>query len=457
MKRRTFIIQSAIGTAAWKDIGSNLPAPNFNSSKKVKSVCIIGAGFAGLMAAHTLKERGIKVTILEAKNRIGGRVFSHHPSSAPDQVIELGAEWVGQSHELIIGLCKKFNLILENNQFETHLTFNGQYFKDGKWSLSPAFNTFWAAKKTIWKNMPEKQKKKLDRTDWWRFLSDKKFDDRDLMLRELMDSTDFGESIRHVSAYAAYAEYAESSEKNEMDLKIKGGNSQLTEALSKSIGIENILLSHKVNNIIQNKNGVQLHCENGSTFEADKLICAVPTFSLRKIQWAPQLPEIMVDALAELQYARIGKFPMVFSEKFWKQENFDMVTDTPAHYFYHATKNQNVPGGTLICYATGDKAESLNSISSEQRKSIILDALKPAFGDVGKYLKEDLKFYWGNEPASYGAYALYGVKQWFDVMPVLSEPFQNTLFAGEHLADWQGFMEGALQSGKDAAEKILGK
>lgn len=457
MKRRTFIIQSAIGTVAWKDIGSNLPAPNFNSSKKVKSVCIIGAGFAGLMAAHTLKERGIKVTILEAKNRIGGRVFSHHPSSAPDQVIELGAEWVGQSHELIIGLCKKFNLILENNQFETHLTFNGQYFKDGKWSLSPAFNTFWAAKKTIWKNMPEKQKKKLDRTDWWRFLSDKKFDDRDLMLRELMDSTDFGESIRHVSAYAAYAEYAESSEKNEMDLKIKGGNSQLTEALSKSIGIENILLSHKVNNIIQNKNGVQLHCENGSTFEADKLICAVPTFSLRKIQWAPQLPEIMVDALAELQYARIGKFPMVFSEKFWKQENFDMVTDTPAHYFYHATKNQNVPGGTLICYATGDKAESLNSISSEQRKSIILDALKPAFGDVGKYLKEDLKFYWGNEPASYGAYALYGVKQWFDVMPVLSEPFQNTLFAGEHLADWQGFMEGALQSGKDAAEKILGK
>ena len=187
------------------------------------------------------------------------------------------------------------------------------------------------------------------------------------------------------------------------------------------------------------------------------MICAVPTFSLRKIQWAPQLPEIMVDALAELQYARIGKFPMVFSEKFWKQENFDMVTDTPAHYFYHATKNQNVPGGTLICYATGDKAESLNSVSPEQRKSIILDALKPAFGDVGKYLKEDLKFYWGNEPASYGAYALYGVKQWFDVMPVLSEPFQNTLFAGEHLADWQGFMEGALQSGKDAAEKILGK
>lgn len=456
MKRRTFIIQSAVGTAAWREIGSHLPIPNFNSGKKAKSVCIIGAGFAGLMAAHVLKERGLKVTILEAKNRIGGRVFSHHPSSSPDQVIELGAEWVGQSHSLIISLCKKFGLTLENNQFETHLTQNGQYFKNGKWNLSPAFEKFWKSKKTEWESMPDKQKKKLDRKDWWRFLSDKNFEDRDLLLRELMDSTDFGESIRHVSAYAAFAEFAESSEKNEMDLKIKGGNSKLTEVLSNTIGKENIHINHKVTNITQNKNGVQVRCENGTIFEADKLICAVPTFSLRKILWSPQLPENMLDALNELQYARIGKFPMVFSEKFWKQEDFDMVTDTPAHYFYHATKNQSGPGGTLICYATGDKAESLNAVSQEQRKSIILDALRPAFGDVSKYLKEDIKFYWGNEPASYGAYALYGVKQWFDVMPVLSEPFQNTLFAGEHLAEWQGFMEGALQSGKDAAEKILG-
>ena len=88
----------------------------------------------------------------------------------------------------------------------------------------------------------------MDRKDWWRFLSDKNFEDRDLLLRELMDSTDFGESIRHVSAYAAFAEFAESSEKNEMDLKIKGGNSKLTEALSNTIGNENFHIIHKVTN-----------------------------------------------------------------------------------------------------------------------------------------------------------------------------------------------------------------
>ncbi|MBK6824642.1 MAG: FAD-dependent oxidoreductase [Saprospiraceae bacterium] len=159
MKRRTFIIQSAVGTAAWREIGSHLPIPNFNSGKKAKSVCIIGAGFAGLMAAHVLKERGLKVTILEAKNRIGGRVFSHHPSSSPDQVIELGAEWVGQSHSLIISLCKKFGLTLENNQFETHLTQNGQYFKNGKWNLSPAFEKFWKTRKLNGNPCPKNKKR----------------------------------------------------------------------------------------------------------------------------------------------------------------------------------------------------------------------------------------------------------------------------------------------------------
>jgi monoamine oxidase len=91
----------------------------------------------------------------------------------------------------------------------------------------------------------------------------------------------------------------------------------------------------------------------------------------------------------------------------------------------------------------------------KQRLDIITDALYPAFGDVRKYLKEDLLYYWGRDEFSYGAYAFYGKNQWFDVMATLKKPFRNTLFAGEHLADWQGFMEGAVNSGEDAAQHLL--
>ncbi|HEX5626231.1 MAG TPA: NAD(P)/FAD-dependent oxidoreductase [Saprospiraceae bacterium] len=455
MKRRQFLKTSGlIG-------GLAIAAPEIISApliqgKKPKSVIIIGAGFAGLAAAYALKKKGVHVWMLESRNRIGGRVFSYKPESAKDLVIELGAEWVGNSHERVIALCKEFQLELLDNQFDTHLTLQGEYHKANDWNLSPELEAFWKDKTKIWEALTPAQKKKLDKQDWWRYLSNKGFSDRDLLLRELMDSTDFGESIRHTSGYAAFAEYAESSEKNEMDLKIKGGNSQLTEKLADAVGRGFILTNHQVTQINQDpKGGVSVLCANGNKFKADKLICTAPTASLMKIKWTPQLPAIQQDALNALQYARIGKFPMVFSERFWKDQAFDMVTDTPAHYFYHATKHQNGSDGVLISYAVGEKADVLGSLSKAQREGLILDALKPAFGDVKKYLKESLVYYWGVDQYSKGAYAFYGKSQWFGIMPVLKQAFMHTRFAGEHLADWQGFMEGAINSGEDAAASLL--
>lgn len=455
MKRRDFLKQSSlIGGLAIT--APDIITQSITKGKKPKSVIIIGAGFSGLSAAYALKKKGVRVTILEARNRIGGRVFSFKPKNTYDNVIELGAEWVGESHERVIALCKEFGLELFNNQFESHLTLQGEYQKPNEWNFSPEFEKFWNEKEAIWKTYTLDKKKKLDKQDWWRFLSNKGFNDRDLWLRELLDSTDFGESIRHVSAFAAFAEYAESSEHNEMDLKIKNGNSMLAEKLADAVGRDAILINHKVMQIVQDvKTGVTVHCDNGKKFTADKLICTTPTYSLQKIKWTPQLPGMQVDAMNALQYARIGKFPMVFSERFWKDENFDMITDTPAHYFYHATKDQKGKPGVLIAYAIGEKADVLASVSQAQREAIILEALKPAFGDVSKYLNESLMYYWGIDNYSKGAYAMYGKGQWYGTMPVLKQHFMHTHFAGEHLADWQGFMEGAINSGEEAADGVM--
>lgn len=457
MNRRDFLVKSTLAGSAILTSDTIKANPIFLRNEKPKSVIIIGAGFAGLSAAMKLKSEGIKVTVLEARKRIGGRVFSNQPTRANGQVIELGAEWVGNSHERVITLCDQFGLKLENNQFETDLTLGAKYSPTGKWDFSPEMQKFWENKVTIWENLSEEQRKKLDNTDWWRFLSNQGISNDDLLLRDLLDSTDFGESIRHTSAYAAFAEYAESSEKNEMDLKINGGNSRLAEKMAENVGKENILIDHTVLTIKQSgSKGVFVTCSNGKSFEAEKLICAIPTFSLLKIDWQPGLPNMMKDALHELQYARIGKYPVVFSERFWKREDFDMLTDSPAHYFYHGTKNQSGKSGVLMCYATGDKADVLASVNKPQRLDIIMNALEPAFGNVRKYVVEDLMYYWGKDAYSCGAYAFYGKSQWFEVMPILKQPFENVYFAGEHLADWQGFMEGAINSGEEAAHLISG-
>ncbi len=456
MNRRKFIIGTTIaGTSllANQKAFANAIIPK----GKPASVLVIGAGFSGLTAAYLLRKQGIDVKVIEARGRIGGRVFSMKPEGAGGQTIELGAEWVGNSHTSLIAMCKEFGLELFNNQFETHLTFEGAYTPAGKWTMSKELEDFWMKKAAVWSTYADSAKQKLDKIDWWRWLSNQGFSERDLLLRELMDSTDFGESIRHTSGYAAFAEYAESSEKNEMDLKIRGGNTMLAEKLADAIGRENILLNTKVLEVAQNKKtGVTVTCDKNKTYTADKLICTVPTYSLMKINWNPALPQDQIDAINSLQYARIAKFPFVFKERFWKEENFDMITDTPAHYFYHATKNQPGNTGVLISYITGDKVDAMASMTKEQRQTVILDALKPAFGDVRKYMVDNLMYYWGTDPYSKGAYAFYGKGQWFGVMPKLRESHMHVHFAGEHLADWQGFMEGAINSGEDAVAEILG-
>ena len=450
--RRQFLKDATLATGGIIISASSFG--NFFIGKKPK-VIIIGAGFSGLAAAYYLHKKKIDFVVLESSNRIGGRVFSYMIEPTDKLVIELGAEWVGNSHERIQNLCNEFGLELFNNQFDSHLIYQGNYYKKGEWNYSEDWNKKFKAIIDNYPKLTQAEKLKIDKMDWWRFLVNNGCNGRDLEIRELLDSTDFGESIRHVSAFAALAEYAESSEKNEMDLKIRGGNSMLSARISESIGKEKINLQHQVTRVVQSSGGgVRVYCGNGKVFTGDKIICTVPTLALKNIKWEPGLPQAQVDAINELQYARICKNALLFRERFWKEEGFDMVTDQTPHYFYHATKNQSSSKGVLISYTIGDKAAVVNNQSDEWKIDTVQQTLKPFFGDVKSLLADQKTFYWGTNPSTLGAYALYGKGQWFRVRPILSHSHIHTHFAGEHLADWQGFMEGAINTGEAAASRI---
>ncbi|GAB4421811.1 MAG: hypothetical protein OHK0039_37250 [Bacteroidia bacterium] len=440
---------TGLGLAA----GTRLEAATY---AKARRVLIVGAGMAGLAAAYRLQQGGVAVTLLEAANRIGGRMHTHQIDPEQDLRIEFGAEWIGASHTRFMELSREMGLEWHNNQFDTHLIYQGAYSPAGQWSYSPAFNDLFTGRIEAYAALTNKDIRRLDNMDWWRYLQQAGATGRDLEIRGLLDSTDFGESIRFVSAYSALAEYAESSPKNEMDYKLVGGNSRLPEALADKIGRDHIRLQHRVVSIAQSGEGVQVRCQNGSTFEADRLICTAPTFALQQIDWQPALPPEQVEALRALQYARIIKVALLCSERFWGDESFDMITDGYGHYFYHATKTQPGPRGVLISYSTGDKAEAMAAQNQAGKRQIVLDALRPAFGDVSDKIIKIQSYYWGNDPYSMGSYALYGRGQWTTVMPVLRQRHKRVYFAGEHLADWQGFMEGAINTGEEAANAILG-
>ena len=198
----------------------------------------------------------------------------------------------------------------------------------------------------------------------------------------------------------------------------------------------------------------KVHCSNGTVIECEKVICTAPTFALSRINWLPALPTVYADAVRQLQYARIQKHALHFTERFWGDESFDLVTDQSPLYFYHATKNQQSKEGVLIAYSIGDKAMMNANQSNVHLAQDVFRCLEPHFGNIKPMLKNQVTYYWGNDEYSRGAYAMYGIDQWFKLRPLLAQPFMNTHFAGEHLADWQGFMEGAIETGEAAAENI---
>ena len=447
--RREFIKNSTVLAA-----GAVLAPKTFSFSIKKKPVVIIlGAGLSGLSAGKMLSENGIEFKILEARNRVGGRVFSHK-FDGDGLVIELGAEWIGGSHERIIELCKELKLELLDNRFKDRLLYGNTYYKPGEWDYSPDWKVKFDNILADYKYMTDADKKKLDRMDWWRFLMNNDIPAKDLDIREYADSTDFGESIRFVSAYAALAEYAESNEYNEMDFKVKGGNYLISEALAGKTGLNNILLNHSAISVEQGTR-IKVTCANGEVFECDKVICTLPTFSLSKIKFTPGLPEDKIDAINSLQYSRIIKSATLFNKRFWDEESFSILSDSFSHYFYHATKHQGNNKGVLISYAIGDKADILSKLDKESRQKLVAESLRIPFGDVSSYIENNVVYYWGGDNYSKGAYALYGSGQWYNEMPVLKRNFENVYFSGEHVAEWQGFMEGAINTGEEAAKEVM--
>ncbi|HEV7890549.1 MAG TPA: NAD(P)/FAD-dependent oxidoreductase [Pyrinomonadaceae bacterium] len=428
----------------------------FAIQRRRYSCVIIGAGLSGLAAAHALKGAGWDVTVVEARKRKGGRVFSYSFESNPELVCELGAEWIGASHERMQALCRVFNIPLKEHRFDASLLRDGVYRRPNEWSFSAQADAAFEKLRSKFKTYGHADKLKMDGYDWWTLLDELGFPEDDLRLRDLADSTDFGESIRQVSAYVAAAEYFESSPANEMDFKMEGGNTRLVNALAAAIGDESIHTGLPVTEIRQRAGRVSVSA-GGRTFDADACVCTVPARVLDKITFDPPLPAAHREAAEQLQYSRIVKNSVLFDERFWRAENFSVVSDVTSHYYFHSTQSQPGKRGILCSYAVGEKADVLAAQGARRRTDIITRDLAP-FDERAPRLARSIESYaWQRDPYTQGAYAFYRPGQWFKLRPVLQRPHINVLFAGEHVSDWQGFMEGAVVTGEEAAKALAGR
>ncbi len=456
MKRRYFLrTAGALTTGAFFSKPSETYA-NVAPMDKNGHVIILGAGVSGLAAAYQLQKKGMAYTLLEARPRTGGRIFTHTIDEATGLHVELGAEWVGASHERLIALCKELDLKLLDHTFQTNVLLREKYYTPATWQPDTEWEKKYQTLLEKFRKASEKDRAAMDRIDWWRYLINQGIPERELELHELNDSTDFGESIRNVSAFSGIAEYAESSPNNEMDFKIESGNSQIIKKLMEKVGADKILVNKKVTYVNQIGKQLEVLCADGTKYTGTRIVCTLPAMAVLGIRWNPALPGSQVEALQQLQYARIIKSSVLFRERIWKDESTSIVSDTLPHFFFHTTKNQAGSKGVMTSYTIGDKAHIFAKLSNEQKIRRICEALKPAYGETEAMAETLACYYWGDDAITQGAYAIYDVNQWYGIREAIARPFKNILFTGEHLADWQGFMEGAIQTGEDAAKALIG-
>jgi monoamine oxidase len=429
------------------------------------SCIVIGAGLSGLAAAHELASDGWDVTMVEARDRRGGRVFTHRFAKAPKLYCELGGEWVGNGHKQVKALCSKFGLPkLMKHAFDFSFLEAGSIkrsFLAGEWPFSKEAERAFTTLKAEAKNWSARTQEILDRKDWWTILRDRGFTPEELLRRDLMDSTDFGESIRQVGGFSAAAEYFAGNKNDEMDFRIAGGNSRLVDKLAEAIIAKHgrIHLNQEVKRICQTGDHVCVESHNGQVHRAAFCICTVPARTLTNIEFQPRMPDDQWDAAKQLQYARIMKTVLLFERRFWMTGNktrFSCFTDGTSDFIFDSTLYQKGTLGILCSYAIGDKADDLSSCSLAMLQKLIEEDLHLIFPAARpKPRAVEMKAQpWQRDEYTQGAYALYRPGQWFGIRAVLQEPHLRVYFAGEHLADEQGFMEGAVITGQDAAASV---
>lgn len=456
---------------------------------KTPSCIVIGAGLAGLSAALRLIERGWKVDVFEACPWLGGRVYTYKFDGVPGLNCELGGEWIGDHHHRMRELCASFKLPLQRHRYSFAFPQHGSAAPFIRAGGSPFHPANLRKLDAFLKNFGNPKvydtckQTELDRYDWWTWLARLGFDESELLQRDLMDSTDFGESIRLTSAYIAAGEYAGSNNFDEMDWKIIGGNQQLPEAMKKHIestGRARVHPGKRITKVVQRGDKVSVWAnsfvpsDDGKlawsrkptiSREADFCICAVPARTLHTIHWDPPLPDDQAAAAEQLQYCRIVKTVVLYETKFWKGGEFRPIaggyswfTDGVSDFCFDATQRQDKdPRGILCSYAIGDKADDIAHALPNDLKKWITQDIESASGlapgtaaplAIGQQP-------WQENPFTQGAYAYYRTGQWFTVRPLLSRSHLRVHFAGEHLdEEWQGFMEGAVRTGEAAAGRI---
>ena len=442
-----------------------------------RTVTVIGAGMAGLSAAYDLHHAGWQVTVLEARDRVGGRVYSLRNFSN-GLVAEGGGEFIETTQTRMVTLAKKFDLKLGSSG--TWQSERGDWFsfkgksgpiQDSKlWGtdLEQEIANCWRAMSELSQfvsdpNQPQvsKDAARLDAqsaADWIQSLD-----------VHPLAKTYFVQHIR--SEYTAEPErfslldLARNAKMyySDMDrppsMRVIGGNDQIATALAKTL--PDVRLNSPVTAVRVGPDGVSVTVRKDDsylTIDSDFAILAIPLTTARLIEFDLPLPAAYHKMVNEVSYGAVTKVMIEYRKRFWKDIGWNgrLATDAPIVYTWDATSHVEGEHGIITVYTGGDNATKLSALTAEERINLAVSEIDKIFPGVSDLIENTATVAWPNEPYTRGAYMALAPGEVTAHWKTLQEPAGRLFFAGEHATPIQGYMEGAVESGQRAAATILG-
>lgn len=435
-----------------------------------KSVVIVGAGFAGLACAHELKSVGYDVTIVDVRDRVGGRVLTL-TDLLPGKYVEGGAELIGSNHPLWVAYAKQFGLeftdVSEDETLEAPVILEGKRLSGDESTklyeemtpVEAAFNKL-AAEINADEPWTSKDAKELDAMSTGDWLSKLDVDPLGKKGFAATLTSDNGVSVQRQSLLGMLtAVKGGELEKYWSDSEVyrcKGGNQQLATKLAEAIGKEKLVLGVAVKKISFNSSGVTVKCADGREISADDVVLACAPTVWNKIDISPALPSTL-----KPQMGVNIKNLMTLKKPVWQDSKLSqyLLSDGEVTMTWNGTDGQKEDDGcVLTCFSGGPGAEKILDKPAELRRTDYVTAMEAVYPGVKEAITGQRFMDWPREPWTMASYSFPGPGQVTTVGPMLRQGLGRLHFAGEHCCyKFVGYMEGALDSGVAVARRLAAR
>jgi monoamine oxidase len=440
-----------------------------------RTVTVIGAGLAGLAAAYDLGRAGWTVTVLEARPRVGGRVYSVR-SFLHGQVAEGGGEFIEESHTRMLALAREFHLPLgrvgrwqgQKSDWASLEGRSGPLIDVSIWgtNLEGEVEQVWRALAELGKLVPDPRQPQaardashLDRQsamDWIQSLDAHPLAKKHFIEHLRAEYTTEPERFSLLDLARNASMYYTSDFRGE-NYRVVGGNDRIPRSLADRL--PDVRLKAEVVSVQVLADAVAVtfkQAENYETCHSAFAILAIPLTTARRIDFHGSLPATHRRMVEEVSYGAVTKVLIQYRKRFWEQRGWNgrLVTDSGIVHTWHATGHLESEDGILTVYTGGDPAKKLSALPDEERMRLAVSEVEKLFPGSSELIERTATIAWSNEPFTRGSYMALAPGEVTAHWEALMNPVGRLFFAGEHATPLQGFMEGAVDSGQRAARNI---